>query len=263
MAEAAHAAAVSTTTARRIAKQKLKFKPIKTIQGKHLTTKQREKRKEWREEHLERLENGELGPEHMFWEDGKLFRVTGSLLGGSAQNCRVWGPKGTKEKRLKASQLTCGNNTARFSPTYCLFAMGVSERGCAPPYFCPEGLMVDSDAYQNMARGAYAPFTQSLYYGEQFVFQQGGASAHTSASPADAIAKIFGRENVIQNPTNSPGLSVLDFHFWGDMGKQAQLLKPKTPPELKAAFCKDWPGIDMAAVGHLSGKAGQPGYDNA
>ena len=78
--------------------------------------------------------------------------------------------------------------------------MGVSGRGCKPPYFCPKGLMVDPDAYQAMVRNAYAPFTQPMYYGEQFVFQQEGAAAHTSASSAEALAKISGRRNATQNP---------------------------------------------------------------
>ena len=249
MDEVAQATAVSTTTARRIVKQKPKFKPLKTIQGKQLAAKQREKRKQWCAEQLERLANGDLDTERVFWTDGKLFKVTGAPRGGSTQNCRVWVPKGTKKKDLKASQLTCGNKAARFSPTYCLVAMGVSERGSTPPHFCPKCLMIDPDAYQAMVRNAYAPFTQSMYYSEQFVFHQDRAAPRASASSAEALANISGRKNITKNPPNSPDLSALDFHACGAMDKKVQLLKPKTIPQLKAAVCKAWPEIDMAAVG--------------
>ena len=56
----------------------------------------------------------------------------------------------------------------------------------------------------------------------------------------------------MQNPPNSPGLSALDFHLWGDMEKKVHLITPKSLAALKAAVCKVWSEIDMGDVGRAT-----------
>ena len=150
---------------------------------------------------------------------------------------------------MEAAHRRCDANASRFSHHYFLVATRVFGRGGAPPHFGPNGLTVDSDDYRRTARTAFAPFTRPFYYGEPIESQQDGAAARNGASTLMAIGALCGRKNLTQKTPTSHDLSVLGFHFRGDMERHVHLIPPKSIEEINAPFCKAWPEIDVGGCG--------------
>eukprot|EP00397_Hematodinium_sp_SG-2012_P070122 GEMP01126025.1.p1 GENE.GEMP01126025.1~~GEMP01126025.1.p1 ORF type:complete len:149 (-),score=33.11 GEMP01126025.1:76-522(-) len=143
-----------------------------------------------------------------------------------------------------------GKKDNRFTAAYCMVGMTVSKLCTTPPMFCPRGLKVDSDAYISMCRNFDDPFLSPNHPGG-FWFQQDGASPHTSDKSTGVLGRLFGKK-ILQNPSNSPDLCVLDYSTWDQMDKMVQAKKPKTMPELKTAIVQAWAEIDMDEVKRAS-----------
>ena len=61
----------------------------------------------------------------------------------------------------------------------------------------------------------------------------------------EKLGKLFGKERVLQNPPNSPDLSVLDYHTWAYIDKKAQQVSPETTPDLKKCVVAACKSLDM------------------
>ena len=256
VSEIAKAVTQSKSTTHRILRKKLGFKPLKNLAGPKLTENQKAKRLEVCRNWKTLLEEGKLDPSKVFWTDEKLFKAEGTLRGGSAQNNRIWVKKNLKKKDIPAGILLRGGRRGRFTPVYVMVGMGASHRGLTPPYFCPKGLSIDQEAYIKTVSDNYAPFMKALYGDTDFFFQQDGASSHTAKESVKALEKIFGKKKVLQNPPNSPDLSLLDYHTWNMIGVAQMirrfavcLLHRKAPrfPAFGVFFM--WAGGGVGAVG--------------
>ena len=67
----------------------------------------------------------------------------------------------------------------------------------------------------------------------KIIFEQDGASSHTSKSNLFILNKLFTPEGWIQNPPNSPDLAYPIERLWGIMKPRAKRRGPKTIEELK------------------------------
>ncbi len=93
-----------------------------------------------------------------------------------------------------------------------------------------------------------------LYYNENLqefkkknkniIFEQDGASCHTSKNNKALLNKIFGEEGWIQNPPNSPDLAYPIETLWANLKKNVKERNPKNYNDLKQYCIEEWNKIN-------------------
>ena len=98
---------------------------------------------------------------------------------------------------------------------------------------------LNSDVYMDMLKKHVIPFLEKNKVLDKIIFQQDGATPHTSERVLEFLkdsfkAGIISNKSEIQWPPSSPDLSPLDFFLWGYLRDLVYSSpKPKTLPELK------------------------------
>ena len=71
---------------------------------------------------------------------------------------------------------------------------------------------------------------------KEIIFEQDGASSHTSKSNLFLLNKLFKKEGWIQNPPNSPDLAYPIERIWGILKPRVKRRDPKSIGESKNIY---------------------------
>lgn len=96
---------------------------------------------------------------------------------------------------------------------------------------------VNAQKYQDILQESLLPSVASLYPGEDYIFQQDGASCHTAKS----TKKWFGENSVkvLSHPSSSPDLNPIET-LWHKMKQYLRNNPQRTLPELHAKLQDIW-----------------------
>ena len=85
----------------------------------------------------------------------------------------------------------------------------------------------------------------------KLIFEQDGASAHTSKSNIFILNKLFTKDGWIQNPPNSPDLAYPIERIWGIIKPRVKRRDPKSIDDLKKYLLEEWNSIPISIVQNL------------
>ena len=77
----------------------------------------------------------------------------------------------------------------------------------------------------------------------KILFEQDGATSHTSKSNIFILNKLFGEGGWIQNPPNSPDLAFPIEELWAIIKPRVKRRDPKNLDELKKFLIEEWNAI--------------------
>lgn len=110
-----------------------------------------------------------------------------------------------------------------------------------PPIFFKDGEKVTTDVYYRVLRFNVLPWIKANYPQGNYVWQQDGAPAHTSARIQDFcktnMAMFWSKEIW---PPSSPDLNPCDFFWWGAIESKTNATPHPNLDSLKAAIAKEW-----------------------
>jgi hypothetical protein len=95
---------------------------------------------------------------------------------------------------------------------------GVCESGKTPLIFVPQGLKIDSNAYQTLILTKLLKWGRKHFERRHWCLQQDWAPAHGSRSTLEYLRNRSGIRNFWWKetwPSNSPDLNPLDYGIWG------------------------------------------------
>ena len=126
-----------------------------------------------------------------------------------------------------------------------MVSAGRCFRGKGRLHCVDEAVTSNSAYYVNSLLPKLMEDAESLV-GENFIFQQDGAPAHTSRQSQDWIRQknpLFIAKD--EWPPNSPDLNPLDFCIWGVMLQHYEKVQPKpsNPAELRAILQRIWDSL--------------------
>lgn len=203
---------IPRTTLRRILKQDLKMKPYKIQINQPLRPFDMERRFDFANEIIERIENGSMSLERVWWSDESHFDVSGYV---NKQNWRHWGtdnPHLAIVRPLNPRRLT----------VWC----AISSAGIIGPVIVNG--TVTSQKYCEMLNESFIPVAHGLNMVENAWFMQDGARPHRTEEVFNILEEHFGNRIIgldaqqftgggITWPPYSPDLNPCDFYLWGSL----------------------------------------------
>ena len=110
-----------------------------------------------------------------------------------------------------------------------------------PPYFFNAGEKIGTDTYYKVLRYTVLPWLKAAYPGNNYVWQQDGAPAHTATRNQkfckDNMAAFWPKDFW---PPSSPDLNPLDFFWWGAIESETNRTSHPNVDSLKASISKVW-----------------------
>ena len=85
----------------------------------------------------------------------------------------------------------------------------------------------------------------------KILFEQDGATSHTSKSNLFILEKLFPDEGWIQNPPNSPDLAYPIEELWAIIKPRVKRRDPQTIEELKQYLLEGWNAIPKDMIQNL------------
>lgn len=85
----------------------------------------------------------------------------------------------------------------------------------------------------------------------KLIFEQDGASSHTSKSNIFLLNKLFTKDGWLQNPPNSPDLAYPIERLWGLIKPRVKRRGPKSISELKQFLLEEWNSIPIEIIQNL------------
>ena len=182
------------------------------------------------------MEAGAIDAEKTFFADEKLFRL--GVPAGGSQNRVIWIPMATKKSDLPADLVTRGEGAWQGGASV-MVCLGMSGKGAGALRFVPEGGRLNGEKCAEISENAYLVDCRAIFGvgGGSFIFQQDGASCHTSNLAQEFCANNFPRFWDKKDwPPNSPDLNLLDYFAWGYLQQQVGGKKPVCLNTLKVAI---------------------------
>jgi len=124
-----------------------------------------------------------------------------------------------------------------------------SEGHIMPPYFFPQGLRINADAYIDVLRTVVKPWMDKVARGREYVFQQDSAPAHKARK-----TQAWCFENLPHHwspdlwPPSSPDCNPLDYFVWSVLEAAVNKTSYNTVDQLKAAISEEMLNMDSSAV---------------
>ena len=98
--------------------------------------------------------------------------------------------------------------------------VGVSAKGKTPLVFVPQGCKINAQTYEeHILEPVVKNLRRDMFQGDQFLFQQDGAPAHTSRAQEwlqNNVLDFLAKE---EWPPSSPDLNPMDFYVWSVLEK--------------------------------------------
>ena len=132
----------------------------------------------------------------------------------------------------KAANMNCGLFSKTKYPFKVMVWVGLTYNGPTTPVFLPPKTSFDSDFYTRKVLPVIKKCGEELI-GADFVYQQDGASCHTSVQTLEELENSeisFIAPN--HWPPNSPDLNPLDYFFWSETARRLKQKKYKNRAEL-------------------------------
>ena len=192
------------------------FKPT-TVQ--ELSDDDFDRRKEFCEIMLKKIEENPKFLRKILWSDKSEFKLNGTV---NRHNCCYWAQSNPHE-------IIPVSNSKQGVMVWC----GMNSSGLIGPYFFDGS--VTSESYLQMLDDFLWPLVKQ----QRMFFQQDGAPAHYSLDVRNWLNKKFGdrwigRRGPIEWPARSPDLTPPDFFLWGYLKNIVYRSEPSTCDELRS-----------------------------
>lgn len=231
---------ISRESVRRIAKRDLGLSCFKRIPGQVINEATRVKRLTRCKQLLKRFTVPRA--KRLFFTDEKTFYLDPPV---NSSRCRVWAAG--RKRDVSCERLV--RQRTKFSRNVMVSA-GICHSGKGGIHFVPEKVKVNAKCYTEELLPLLIDDCHTLL-GNDFVFQQDGAPAHTARQAQEWLQlncpDFIGKD---QWPPNSPDLNPLDYCIWGLMLDQYEQLatKPTTTDELRAVLQYIWNNLPQQTV---------------
>lgn len=229
---------ISKSRLQDIVRHKIDFYPYKIQLYQQLTDHDVERRFNFANVMIEKIERWELDPTMIWFTDEAHFHLRGFV---NKQNWRHWGsenPHIAVAKPLHSERVT----------VWC----ALSSTSIIGPIFI-EG-NVTAEKYKRILEDNFLPEIRRLRRVRGYWFQQDGARPHRTAEVFDSLIDTFGNriigldierhtEGGIEWPPYSPDITPLDYFLWGYLKDRVFSTAPDTIDELKLAIKREVEGI--------------------
>ncbi len=227
---------VSRTSFRRILRD-LSFHPYKILITQELKPTDYGQRLKFAQTMKRKLQSGEIERSNLLISDEAHFHLNEFV---NKQNCRYYAvdhPKLIHEKPLHSPRVT----------VWC----AVAEWGIVGPYFF-EG-NVNTESYTQMLHQFLIPELKRRRKLKSTIFQQDGATCHTSKITMAMLRRVFGTRLISRFtkfgwPPRSPDMSTCDFFLWGYLKSRVYVTKPRTLEQLKTNIRREIGLINKAML---------------
>jgi hypothetical protein len=204
LAEISNSVSLSKSTVHNILHSELGAKCYKVQTHQELYEEDWDRRLEMSEKLLPIIDNPDL-ENLIFFSDEATFHTSGRV---HKQNFRIWGyekPNYVQQEPLHSPKIN----------VWC----AMSSNCIIGPYFFAEET-INSENYLNMLNNFFYPFLLKKRIATKIIFQQDGASSHSSKKVTEWLNKKFpnkwiGRRSTLEWAPRSPDLTPLDFFLWG------------------------------------------------
>lgn len=221
---------ISHTTVLRIFDTE-KMYPYKMEMVQELSEGDPDRRVEFCERMMNRLDSNEIALENVLFSDESIFQLHGEV---NRHNCRYWAAENPHWIRETHTQYPQKVN---------VWAGIIGNRVVGPKFF--DGALT-SDIYLEFLRDELIPSLAVLYPNEVDAdipantvwFQQDGAPPHYGRHVREYLDEVFpmrwiGRRGTLEWPPRSPDLTPMDFFLWGYIKNKVYVTRPQDIEELK------------------------------
>jgi transposase len=226
----------SATTIRRIVKDVLHLYPYKHRRVQNMTPAQQDKRLDRCKKLRSLLKSGRVM--QVLWSDEKKFGLDQVF---NRQNDRVYA------KNIENANQHCRRvGKSAMGPSVIVWA-GITAKGKTPLVFLRRPETMNAATYQKrVLEDTVLPWAQQHFNGEDWIFQQDGAPAHTTRSVQTWCENHFPTFIDKESwPPVSPDLNPMDFSVWGLLEAKVGGVRYKNLDDLEQALQKAWDDIDV------------------
>lgn len=214
--------------------QKLDLKPYRATYVPELSDDDVDRRAEFCEKMLKKLDREPDLINHILWSDESLFELSGAVNRHNNVRWSVANPHAQVDVSHSHQSIM----------VWC----GISSSGLVGPYFFDSP--VNAQAYLRVLEEIVWPYARH----RRLTFQQDGAAAHYSLVVRNWLDQNFhnkwiGRRGPLEWPARSPDLAPNDFFLWGYLKEHVYASHPATIPQLRNKIkqcCAELP-IDLCA----------------
>ena len=232
---ALHIGDISESSVRRIIRDDLQLRPLKKIKGQRLSVDDCVNRVEKCGKLLRIYTRSVL--EKAFFSDEKIFKVQQLY---NAQNDRVYAPVDDPKSSVASERLICERSGF---PEYVMVSVSVSKRGKTNIHFVDLDAKVNGEYYRNKMLRKMIPQMNSITDGEDYLFMQDGARAHTARATIELLESECQLQCLYPEwwPANSPDLNPVDYCVWAELERRVfKGRRITTIDELKLALKAEW-----------------------
>uniref|UniRef100_A0A3P8TI71 Paired domain-containing protein n=1 Tax=Amphiprion percula TaxID=161767 RepID=A0A3P8TI71_AMPPE len=221
---------ISRTSLRRIVKQDLGLKALKMQHRQLISAASKKKRLDRGKMMLQEIQSAT--DKVMVWSDEKMFTVQAVV---NSQNDRVYAHSA---QHLPEG---CRTHFHRQNPAGVMVWAAVASDGSKSPLvFIQEGVKVNSQVYLQMLEEKVLPWCTNAF-GNQYVFTQDGAPAHTSNITQAWCKQHFpGFWDKNMWPPSSPDINPMEFAIWSILERDVSRVSHSSVTALKTALMKSW-----------------------
>ena len=230
---------ISNTSVGRILKYDLGVKSFKRTKTEALTPLTIGKRLQRCHKLVTRLKN--VDHENIVFSDEKIWSIEEKY---NSQNSRVYSiSRENIPEEVKHVATT-------LHPKSVMVWAGISAKGKTSMVFVPEGAKINAISYQKLILSKHVlPISSTFMKGEDWLFQQDGAPAHTAKINqewlSNNIPDFFNKD---EWPPSSPDLNPCDYYLWGRMEAIVNNHAHKSLQALKRAILRSWNDLDHEEV---------------
>ena len=168
------------TSVQKMVKNQLQLKSLTKEKMRRVTSTHAERRLAACVQWKKQMDSGyELDPRKIFFAGEKVFCL--GVSPGGNQNCRVWVQEGTKKRDVPVDVIRRGEGE-RQGGARVMVCLGMSWRGIGAPRFLAQGHRLNSTEYLDVLENTYLMDIADTFKGEDYIFMQDGAPAHTSVA---------------------------------------------------------------------------------
>lgn len=209
-----------------------------------VTTKTKEKRLERARKLLSKIRH-KPKETHIVFSDEKLFKLDRVI---NRRNSRYI----SKERAENvASHVKHAFKTKHPGQVMVLRVFG-SDGSICPPIFIDSGIKITSDVYIGILQSKVLPWLRKTYPENNFIWQQDGAPAHSSAKTQkflrEQMPEFWSKELW---PPSSPDLNPLDYAIWGHLESKINRTSHSSVKALKSVISREWKKISPSYISNV------------
>lgn len=242
---AAEMLGIKRTSLQRIMKE-LELSPYKIQVTQPLNEDHTQRRSEFAQLMLEKLQTGEIDVKKIWFSDEAYFTLDGHL---NKQNYRYWGRERPEITVVRS-----------LHPKKFLVWCAISSHGVFGPIFIDGTLSAAN--YRKFLDEEFIPFLHGHDLVQGHWFMQDGARPHRTADVFEVLNEHFSDRIIgldypshfqggIEWPPYSPDLNPCDYYLWGYLKSKVWQTSPTNLPELKTAITTAVDTIDSEACSRV------------